>query len=83
MRLNAGRLDTAMSVRHKSEKNGGSGSPVLLPVIFEPPIDAAAAQGDDGVSAANGPEHAGSFQARSDDRLIARFDHAGAKEESL
>ena len=56
---------------------------MLLPVILEPPVDAAATQGDDGVGAANGPEHAGSLQARSDDALAASFHDTGANEQSL
>ena len=60
-----------------------SSRPMLLPVILEPPVDAAATQGDDGVGAANSPEHAGSLQARSDDGLAAGFNYAGANEESL
>src|SRR2546426_293015 len=60
-----------------------SSRPMLLPVILEPPVDAATTQGDDGVGAANSLEHAGSLQARSDNTLAASFHHAGANEESL
>ena len=38
-----------------------SGRPIPLPVVLEPPVDAAATQGDDGVSSAESPEHAGSL----------------------
>src|ERR1039458_1036125 len=60
-----------------------SGRPILLPVVLEPSIDAAATQGDDSVGATDSPEHAGSLQARADDGIAARFDHAGADEQSL
>src|SRR5438132_3647173 len=56
---------------------------MLLPVIFESSVDAAATQGDNGISAPDSPEHAGSLEARSDDALAASFHHAGANEESL
>jgi len=54
-----------------------SGHPVLLPVVLKPPVDATATQGDDGVGAADRPEHTGSLEARSDDALAASFDHSG------
>ena len=61
------------SVRLKGEK-GSSGKPVLLPVILEPPIESAATQGDDGVGAADSPEHAGSLAGRKSDapRLLVK-----------
>jgi hypothetical protein len=40
-------------------------------------------QGDDRVGPAEGPEHAGLFQAGSDDCLAAGFDYTGADEEVL
>src|SRR5471030_147567 len=72
-----------LGARHKSDRTVGSGGPRQLPVLLEPPIEAAAAQGDDGVGATDRPEHARSLQARSDDGLAASFHHAGANEESL
>jgi hypothetical protein len=56
---------------------------MVLPIVLESPISAAATQGDDGVGTADSPEHTGSLQARSDDGLAASFDHAGADEQSL
>ena len=55
----------------------------MLPVILEPPIEAAATQCDDGVCAADSPEHAGSFKPCSDDGLATSFHHTGANEESF
>ncbi len=40
-------------------------------------------QGDDGVGAADGPEHAGLFESRADHGLAASFDYTGANEEML
>jgi len=37
-------------------------------------------QGNDGVGAADSPEHAGSFQARPNDGFAAGFYHAGTDE---
>lgn len=43
----------------------------------------AAAEGDDGVGAWDGPKHAGLFEAGADDCFTAGFDHAGAYEQML
>ena len=43
----------------------------------------AAAQGQNGVGSADGPEHARPFQAGTDHRLAARFDDARAHKEVL
>lgn len=40
-------------------------------------------QGDDGVGAADGPEHTGFFEAGTDDRLTAGFDYTRANEQML
>jgi len=56
---------------------------MALPVVLESTIEMAAAEGDDGVGAADGPEHAGLFEPVSDDRLTAGFDHPGANEQVL
>src|SRR5271165_6189650 len=57
--------------------------PACLPVILEAAIEVATSQGDDRVGAANGPEHAGLFQAGANDGLAASLDHTGADEEVL
>jgi hypothetical protein len=43
----------------------------------------ATAEGDDGVGAGDGPEHAGLFEAAADDGFAAGFDHARADEQVL
>src|SRR3989440_3375231 len=42
-----------------------------------------AAKGNDGIGTANGPEHAGLFEAAADDGFAARFDHAGTHKQML
>src|SRR5712691_7080438 len=67
----------------KVRRKAGSGGLSLLPVILKPAIEAAAAQGGDGVGAAYCPEHTRSFQAGSDHCLATSFNHARANEESF
>jgi len=43
----------------------------------------AAAESKDGVGSANGPEHAGLFEAVADDGFAAGFDDAGADKQML
>src|SRR5258708_12748499 len=43
----------------------------------------AAAEGDDGVGTADGPEHAGLFEAAANDGLTPGFDNAGTDEKVL
>src|SRR6266446_2647204 len=51
--------------------------------MFEPAVEVTTSQSDDGVGAADGPEHAGLFETRADHSLAAGFDHAGADEQVL
>ena len=51
---------------------------MILPVVFKAVIELAAAQGDDGVGVANGPEHAELFEAGTDHGLASGFDDARA-----
>jgi hypothetical protein len=56
----------------------GSGSPITLPVILKPAIDATATQGDNGIGTTDGPKHSRLLQSRSDDGFAAGLNHAGA-----
>ena len=67
----------------KVKRMDRSGNPIPLPIILEPPIDATATQGNDGIGAADSPEHAGLLQTRSDHGLAASFNHTGANESSF
>ena len=53
-----------------------SGRAARLPVVLQSAIEVAATQGNDGVSPSNRPEHAGLFEAGTDDRLASSFDDA-------
>jgi len=55
----------------------------LLPEVFKSIRLDAAPEGDDVICALDGPEHAGVFEALSDDALASGFDDAGAEEEAL
>src|SRR5260221_411479 len=46
-----------------------SGRLTVLPVVCEAAIEMRAAKGEDGVGAFDGPEHAGLFEAMTDDSL--------------
>src|SRR5258708_12028633 len=60
-----------------------SGGATGLPVVFGAAIEMAAAEGDDGVGTADGPEHAGLFEAAANDGLTPGFDNAGTDEKVL
>lgn len=49
-----------------------------LPIILEPAAGLTAAESDDGIGAAQVPEHAGAFESRADHGFAPRFDHLGA-----
>src|SRR5258706_515158 len=66
--------------RHRSAESGGKAA---LPVVFEAAIKMGAAEGEDGVGAADGPEHTGLFEAMADDGFAAGLDDAGADEQML
>ena len=56
--------------------------PSGVPVIVEFPAAVTATEGDDGVSPAHRPEHAGLLEP-ADNRFARGFDHPGPHEESL
>src|SRR6516225_11405454 len=64
---------------HRSE----SGGTAVLPVSFKPVVEVSAAQRQDGVGAADSPEHAGLLEARADDGFAAGLDNAGTNEQML
>ena len=68
-------------VRHKNGKSGGSGA--SFPVVFELAAEPAAAQGDDRVGAAHGPEYSGALSSRGDHLLAAGLDHPRADKQTL
>src|SRR5437763_7789858 len=70
---------STMGARHES----GVSSPPGLPIILQPTAEPTAAKGNDGIGTANGPEHAGLFEAAADDGFAARFDHAGTHKQML
>lgn len=53
------------------------------PAVLKPAIERTAAEGEDGIGSAHGPEHAGPFQAWADDRLAAGLNDAGAHKQAL
>ena len=57
--------------------------PPAFLVILEAAVEVTTMQGDDGVGAADGPEHTGFFEAGTDDRLTAGFDYTRANEQML
>lgn len=65
-----------MGVRHRSGSQAAR-----RPVILEASVEVAAAEGDDGVGAANRPEHAGPFETGTDYGLTTGFDDARADEQ--
>src|SRR5260221_2467612 len=73
-------FDTSVGVRDIKVNSGGATG---LPVVFGAAIEMAAAEGDDGVGTADGPEHAGLFEAAANDGLTPGFDNAGTDEKVL
>jgi hypothetical protein len=55
----------------------------VLPEILKTSIQLAAKKGDNGVGSAQGPMHAGAFEASADGHLAASFDHAGGDAQTL
>ncbi len=53
------------------------------PNIFEPSTEAGATQSDDGIGAANGPEHSGLLEAAADHGLAAGFYYSRADKQVL
>src|ERR1035438_2623843 len=73
--------DGAPGARHK---NGGSGRRCAIgPIILEPATYSATTQSDDGVGAANGPEHSGAFEPSTDDDLTTGFHDTGTNKQTL
>ena len=60
-----------------------SSRPTALPIILESPVEMTTSQRNDRVGATNRPEHAGLFQAGTDDSLASGFDHPRADEQVL
>src|SRR6202795_449788 len=50
---------------------------------LEPATDSAATQSDDGVGAANGPQHPGAFETSADDDLATGFHYTGTNKQTL
>ena len=53
------------------------------PSVLKAAVEVTAPESQDGIGAAHGPEHAGLFEALSDDGLAAGFDNTGADEQVL
>ena len=69
---------TLLEIRWVRDIEVESCGPAILPVVLELAVEMAAAQGNDSVGAANGPEHAGLLEAGADYGLATRFDDARA-----
>ena len=54
----------------------GQSWPAGLPIVVEFTAVTAATDGDDGIGAANGPEHSRAFEPGGDEGFAARFDHS-------
>lgn len=57
--------------------------PARLPIVLETAVEVGAAQSDDGVGSADGPEQTGLFEPRTIDCLAASLNDAGADERVL
>src|SRR5271166_1211668 len=60
-----------------------SSGAACLPVVLKAVVKLTTSEGDDSVSASNGPEHAGLFEASTDYGFAPGFDNAGADKEML
>ena len=60
-----------------------SSGAACLPVVLKAVVELTTSEGDDSVSASDGPEHAGLFEARTDYGFAPGFDNAGADKEML
>ncbi len=58
-------------------------SRAVSPVVLEAAVEATAAQGEDGVGTAGGPEHAGLFETLGDHGAAGSLDHSRADEQAL
>lgn len=70
-----------MGARHRNGRSGGTSA--ISPIVIEAAAEAGAAQSDDGVGVADGPEHAGALEARADHGFAFGFDDAGADRQAL
>jgi hypothetical protein len=53
------------------------------PIVPEPAIEPAAAQGEDGIGPAHRPEHAAGLETRAENRLAAGLDHSPSGQQAL
>src|SRR5665811_2528842 len=60
-----------------------SSGAACLPVVLKAVVKLTTSEGDDSVSASDGPEHAGLFEASTDYGFAPGFDNAGADKEML
>src|SRR5437867_3269663 len=76
--------DAFVSARHDCRSHAARDScGTGLPIVGEFAADAVAAEGNDGIGAADGPEHVRHLESSADDSLATGLYNTGAHEEFL
>ena len=68
-----------LSAISRSRSSGAARHPVVLKAA----VEVTATKSEDGISAANGPEHTGALEALTDDGFASGFHDAGANKQVL